>query len=148
VFLLFSQNNYPLILFNSFFNWLFYLFKISNVVPLPGFPSTTPYPIPPSKLLLWGYSPTHPPLPHCPSIPLHWGVKLPKDQGPLLPLMLMPDEVILYYLCSWSHGSHRVYCLVGGLVPGSSEVSGLLILFLLWDCNSLQLLKSLPYLFF
>jgi hypothetical protein len=33
------------------------------------------------------------------------------------------------YICSWSHGSHHVYSLVGGLVPGSSGMSG-------WYCCS------------
>jgi hypothetical protein len=39
----------------------------------------TPYLIPLS-LLLWGYSPTHPLLPPCPGIPLHWGMQ--PLQGP------------------------------------------------------------------
>ena len=34
--------------------------------------------------------PIHPLLPHCPSIPLHWGIKPSQDQGP--PLPLMPDK--------------------------------------------------------
>jgi hypothetical protein len=60
--------------------------------------------------------PTHPLLPPCPGIPLHWGIEPSQDQGPLLPLM--PTKAI--YIYSWSHGSFRVHSLVGGLVPGSS----------------------------
>ena len=48
---------------------------------------------------------------------LCWVIKLSQDQGP--PLPLMPDNTILCYICSWSHGSLRVYSLVGGLVPGA-----------------------------
>jgi hypothetical protein len=47
------------------------------------------------------------------STPLLWGIKPPQDQVCLL--SLMPDEAILYYMCSRSH----VYSVVGGLVPGS-----------------------------
>jgi len=34
--------------------------------------------------------PTHPLLPHCPSIPLHWGIKPSQNQES--PLPLMPDK--------------------------------------------------------
>ena len=47
--------------------------------------------------------PILPLLPHCPSIPLCWGIKLSQDLGH--PLSLMPDKAILCYICSWSHGS-------------------------------------------
>jgi len=85
--------------------------------------------------------PTHSlPLPH-PGIPLHYSIAPSQDQGPLLPLM--PDKAILHYICSWSHGSLHVYSLVGGLVPGSSYVSGWLILLLfLWGCKAPQLPQS------
>jgi hypothetical protein len=66
-------------------------------------------------------APPHPTprlLPPRPSIPLPWGIKPSQDQGSLLPLM--PDKATFYYICSWSHGSLHVYCLVAGLVPGSS----------------------------
>ena len=43
---------------------------------------------------------------------------MPQDPG--LPLQLMPDKAILYYTCSWSHGSLQMYSLFGGLVPGRS----------------------------
>jgi hypothetical protein len=62
------------------------------------------------------HTPTHP-LPSCPGIPLHWGIKHPQVQGLLL--LLMPDKAILCHICSWrSHGSLHPYTLVGGLVPG------------------------------
>ena len=55
-------------------------------------------------------------IPHSPtyshpsfSIPLHWVIKPAQDQGPLLPLM--PNKVILCYICIWSHGSFHVYSL-------------------------------------
>jgi len=67
-------------------------------------------------------------------ISLHWGIELSQNQGPFLPLM--PDKTILCYICSWSHGSPHEYSLVGGLVSGSSGVSGwLIMLFFLWVAN-------------
>jgi hypothetical protein len=36
----------------------------------------------------------------------------------------MSHRAILYYICSWSHESHYVHSLVGGLVP---EISGILV---------------------
>jgi hypothetical protein len=63
--------------------------------------------------------PTHPLPSLCPDIPLYWGIKPSQDKGP--PLSLMPDNDILCYFCSWSHGSLHVYTLVGGLVPGTSR---------------------------
>jgi hypothetical protein len=78
--------------------------------------------------------PTHPlPVP-CPGIPLHWGIKPSQVQGTLLPLMSNKD--ILFYVCSWSHGSLHVYSLVGSLVSGSAEGSGWLIVFFFqWVAN-------------
>ena len=90
--------------------------------PLCKYPITSPLPC-----LYEGAPPlTHPLLSHRSSIPLHWGVKPPQDQGP--PLPSMSDKAILCYIGSWSHESFHVYCLVGGLVPGSSGCSGWLIL--------------------
>jgi hypothetical protein len=54
----------------------------------------------------------------------------------------MPNDAMLYYICSWIQGFLHVYSLVGGLVPGSSGVSGWLILFFLWGFKALQLLQS------
>jgi hypothetical protein len=88
------------------------LIYISNVILIPGFP------FPP-------HPPTHSFLPYHPSIPLLWGIEPPQDQEPLLPLV--PDKAVLYYICSWSHGSLHVNSLVGVLVPGSSEGTGWLI---------------------
>jgi hypothetical protein len=34
---------------------------------------------------------------------------------------MIPNKVILCYICAWGHGSLYVYSLVGGLVSGSSE---------------------------
>jgi hypothetical protein len=51
---------------------------------------------------------------------------------------LMLDKAILCYICSWSH----VYSFVDGLVPGSSEGSGwLILLFFLWNYNPPQVLQ-------
>jgi hypothetical protein len=47
--------------------------------------------IPPLPCFYEGAPPPTYPLPfHCPSIPLHWGIKPSQDQGP--PLPLMPDK--------------------------------------------------------
>ncbi|XP_032771725.1 uncharacterized protein LOC116911939 [Rattus rattus] len=71
--------------------------------------------------------PTHPshtltsshPLPtHQPAFP-YTGKKEPSQDQELL-FLLMPDNAILYYIGSWSHGSLHVYSLVGGLVPENS----------------------------
>jgi hypothetical protein len=60
---------------------------ISNVIPLPSFPSTSPLP-PPSPCLYEGAPPrTHPLLPQWPSIPLYWVIKPPQVQGAPLPVM-------------------------------------------------------------
>ena len=93
--------------------------------PVTSTPTThhilpSPFPFASIRVLL--HPPTHPLLPHLSSIPLHWGIKPPQDQGP--PLPLMPDKAILCYICIWSHGSLHVYSLVGGLVSGSSGWSG------------------------
>lgn len=63
-------------------------------------PPEVPYPIPPlsASIRLLLHPPTHPLLPHLPSIPLHLGIKPSQDQGPLLPLM--PDNAILCYMCA------------------------------------------------
>jgi hypothetical protein len=59
--------------------------------PFPVSLQTT-YPIPfyPVSERALPYS-THLLLPNCPGTPLHWGIKPPKDQGTLLPLI--PDKV-------------------------------------------------------
>jgi hypothetical protein len=121
---------------------LFYLG--GYLLPFLVFPPKAP--IPPSPLCLYkGVSPTNPLLPHCPRIPLLWGIKPPQDQGP--PLPLMSDKTILYYICSWSHVSLHVYSLVGGLVPGNIRGSGWLILLVfLQGCNSIHLLQFFLYL--
>jgi len=115
------------LLFKFFIGYFIYLhFKC---YPLSQFPSTTPYPISSSPCFYKGAPPPPPLPPHHPGIPLHWGIKPPQNQGPLLPLM--PDKAILGYICSWSHGFLHVYSLVGGLVPGSSGVgSGSPLIFL------------------
>jgi hypothetical protein len=65
--------------------------------PLPH----PPLQIPPISLLHFYEGaplPTHSLLPHCPSIPLRWGIEPSQGQGP--PLPLMPDKAILCYI--WS----------------------------------------------
>jgi hypothetical protein len=96
-------------------------------------PPQTPYPISPPRFYEGTPLPTthYPLLPHLPSIPLHWSIEPPQDQGP--PLPLMPDKAILCYICIWIHGSLHVYFLVGGFVPGSSGVWGSLVG---WYCCS------------
>jgi hypothetical protein len=54
----------------------------------PVMPPQTPYPILHRLCFYEGAPPPiHPLLPHNSSIPLHWVIKLPQDQGPSLPLM-------------------------------------------------------------
>jgi hypothetical protein len=62
---------------NVTFYWIFYLFKFQMLSRFPVSSLETPYPIPPSM----SCSPTHTLLPHCPSIPLHWGIKPSLKQG-------------------------------------------------------------------
>ena len=130
-------------MFLSLFLLDIFFIYISNVIPSP-FP-------PPQKRLSHSNStcfyevvpPPIKPIPSpCPHINLPRGIE-PSQGGPLHPLM--PDKVILCYLCGWSHGSLHMYSLVGGLVTGSSGesssgVSGwLILLFFLWGCKPLQL---------
>ena len=129
----FSQDVFCLLAY-----WLFYLLTFQMLSPFLIPPQNLH---PPPPLSLRGCSSTYPLLPHLSSIPLHWGIKPPQNQGLLLPLM--PDKAILCYICSWSHRSLYVYSLVGGLVPGSAGGSGwLILLFFLWGCKPLQLLQS------
>jgi hypothetical protein len=94
----------------------FFFFKLdilfiytSNVMPFHGFPSANLLSHPLLPCFYEGAPPpTHPLLPHCPSIPLYSGIKPSQDQGP--PLPLMPDRAPsaplvlltppLRYLCS------------------------------------------------
>ena len=123
------------------------LFTFQMWSAFPVSPPQTPIPslLPSASMRV---SPTtHLLLSHHPIIPLRCGMEPPQDQGP--PLPLMPDKAILCCMCSWSHGSLYVYFLVGGLVPGSSGVSGcLMLLIFLWGCNTLSLHQSFPYLFY
>jgi len=80
---------------------------------------------------------THSLQPQHPGIPLHWGNKPSQEQAILF--LLIADSAILCYICSWSHGSLHVYSLVSNLDPGSSGVSGgLILLFFLWGCKTLS----------
>ena len=112
--------------------------------PFQIFPLETSYPIlpPPASMRVLFHLPTH----SCfPGIPLHWSIEPSQNQGPLSPLMF--NKAILCHICSWSHKFHHVYSLVGVLVPGSSGYTGwFILLFLLWDCKPLQLLRSFLYL--
>ena len=106
--------------FLSFLNWICSLFTFQMLFPsLPPSPRRNlPHHLLPhlSSIRVLGVPlTTHPFLPPCLHIPLHWGIKPSEDQGPLL--SLMSDKAILYYICSWSYGSLHVYSLVGGLVP-------------------------------
>jgi hypothetical protein len=77
------------------------------------------------SLLLWSCSPNHMSTPSsflC--ILLCWVIEPSKDHEP--PLPWIADKVIHWYICSWRHESLHMYLLFGGLVPGSSEDSGLI----------------------
>jgi hypothetical protein len=105
--------------------WLFYLLTFHMLNPFPVSPPQTPIP---SQLLYEGAAPpTHS---HVSTLPFPY-LGLPASTGPRVPLPLMPDKTILYYICSWSHGSLHVYSLVSGLVSGSFRESGWLIVFFL-----------------
>jgi hypothetical protein len=128
-------STFILFYFIGYFNYLYFRYY-----PFPNFPPRNSLSHPHPSCFYEGvpHPPTHPVPPPCPTIPLHWGTKPSWDKGPLLPLM--PYKVILCYIYSWSHGSLRVYSLVGGLNPGSS--GWLTLLFFLWGCKPLQLLPS------
>jgi hypothetical protein len=98
------------------FYWIFSLFTFQMLSPFLVSPPETPYPIPiPPPPRPHASMRLHSPLPPCPEIPLHWGIKPSRSL-----LLLMPDKAILCYIYGWSHGSLHVYFLVSGLVPGSS----------------------------
>jgi hypothetical protein len=59
--------------------------------PSPCFYEGAPPPIYPPTPISWAW------------IPLHCGIEPSQDQGLLL--LLMPDNAILCYICSWSNGS-------------------------------------------
>jgi hypothetical protein len=120
-----------------FFFWIFYVFTFQMFSPFLVSPlePLIPSPLPSASIRVLPLPPTHSPL-HGPGIPLHWGIEP-------WPLLLMPDNATLCYICGWSHGSLHVYSLVGDLVPGSSGRSGCLILFFLWGFKSLKLLQVL-----
>jgi hypothetical protein len=65
---------------------------ISNVIPFASFPSANLLSHPPLPCFYEGVPlPTHPLLPHHPSISLHWGIKPSQEQGPPLPLIPNKD---------------------------------------------------------
>ena len=126
-----------------FLNIGYFVYLHSNVILLPGILSKSTSSHSPPTCLHKGPSPsTHPLQPHYPRISLNWGIKPSQEQGP--PHPLIADKAILCCICSWNHRSLHVYFLIGGLVSGSSGVSGLLTLFFLWGCKPLQLLQSFP----
>jgi hypothetical protein len=103
--------------------------------------SEAPYIIPPPASSMRVLPPT-PLQSSSPGITVHWGIKQPQAQGPLLPLM--SNKVILCHICSQSHESLHVYSLVGGPVPRSSWGSRLLTRLLHpWGCKPPQLLQYL-----
>ena len=101
----------------------YFLYLHFRCYPLSQFPLWNPLPSPDSmKMLL--IPPTHSHLTGL-AFPLHWGIQPSSDQGLLL--LLIPDNAILCYICSWTHGSLHVYSFVGGLVPESSGGGGCLV---------------------
>jgi hypothetical protein len=112
------------------FLFIYWILIYLHFKPFPRFPSGNPLSHPPTPCFYEGDPlPTQPLQPSHPDIPLHWGIKPPQAQGPLLPLM--SNKAILCHIQSWSHGSLHVYSFVGGPVPGSSGWSGWLVLFFL-----------------
>ena len=131
----------PLFFFPVIFLLDIFFIHILNFIPFPSSPSQKPPYHLPSTCFHEGAPATHP---HSQSLEFPYtgrGIKPSQDQGPLLPLM--PDKVILCYICDWRHEFLHVYSLVGCLVPGSSGGSGwLILLFFLWCCKPLLLLQS------
>jgi hypothetical protein len=89
--------------FFPFFYWIFSLFTFQMLSPFSISPPQPPYPMPPppASMRVFPHLPTHPLSSPHPGIPLHWGIKLSQDQGPLLPLM--PDKAIFCYICDFSY---------------------------------------------
>jgi hypothetical protein len=81
-----------LVTFEQFIGYLQFKCHSPSWLPLRKPPILPP---PPASMRVF---PLQPPLPHCPSIPLYWGIQPPQDQRLLLPLM--PDKVSLCYICS------------------------------------------------
>lgn len=102
IFLVFSYQMLNILSISFFFSFIgyFFLFTFQMLSLVQVSPPEVPYPIPPlsASIRLLLHPPTHPLLPHLPSIPLHLGIKPSQDQGPLLPLM--PDNAILCYMCA------------------------------------------------
>jgi len=123
--------------FFSFFSFSFigyFLYLHFKYYPLSWFPHwKNPQSHPTHHLPSWGRSPIHGPTPsYLPALAFpHTGASsLPRTKG--LSSHWCSTRPIVCYICGWSHGSLHVYSLVDGLVPGSSEVSGwLLLLFFL-----------------
>ena len=129
-----SYFNNGIILFSlSLFLLDIFFIYVSNAIPFPSFLSKNPL-----SPLHSPCSPTLPLLLPSPGIPLYWGIEPSQDKRPLLPLMT--NQAILCYICSQGHESHHVFFLIGGLVPGSSGVTGQFMLFFLGGCKPLQLL--------
>ena len=114
-------SHYP----DHFFLLVVLFIYISNVIYFPWFYSTNPLSHHTWPCFYEVFSqPIYPQLAHHSSILLCWVIKSSQDQKP--PLPFMPDKLILWYLFNWSHESLHVYTLFGGLVPGSSEDSGII----------------------
>ena len=105
-----SRSGGPILCIKRKTHFLFIFFKlvsffiyISNIIPLPSFPSENTLSHLPYLCFYKGASlPTKQLCHYCPSIPLFWGIKPSQDQGP--PLPRMPDKGVLCYICSWTMG--------------------------------------------
>jgi hypothetical protein len=85
----------------------------------PGLPSREPLSHLLSHCLYEGAAPlTHPCQPSHSGISLHWEIKHPQAQGPLLPLM--SNKAILCHICCLSHGSLQLCSFVVDPVTESS----------------------------
>ena len=90
-----------------------------QITPPQALPSHNLPHLPTLRLYEGAPSPTHPLGLYPSNIPICWGLKPPRDQGP--PLPFMSDKTIFCYLCIWSHGSLPVHSLVDDLVPVRTE---------------------------
>jgi hypothetical protein len=125
----------PHFFFVLFIGYFILFFYISNVIPLPSFPSTNPHPVPPppASVRVLPHPPTHFCLSSLAflypgSSSLHRTNGLSSHRCQIKPTFC--------YICSCCTGSLHVCSLVGGLVPGSSQGSGwFILLFFLWGSS-------------
>jgi hypothetical protein len=100
--------------FIGYFIYLHFRCHLLSQFSLHKLPFLSPTPV---SMMLFRHPSIQPCLPQHSSIPLHWVILPPQDQG--APILGMPAKAVLCYISSWSHVYPYLYSLVSGLVPGS-----------------------------